>query len=172
MAGCRTSIYNALRSSQSYSPYYNKENKAYCYIGTEKPNHDVVIIGWDDSYSKDNFSADLEGDGAFICQNSWGPEFGENGIFYISYYDTNVGTHNVVYTGIESVDNYDNIYQSDLCGWIGQLGYNKDSIYGANVYTAKGNETLTAASFYATGKDSQYELYIVRQFEDESSWKI
>lgn len=167
--GVQTSIYNALRSSQSYSPYYNKENKAYCYIGTEKPNHDVVIIGWDDSYSKDNFSADLEGDGAFICQNSWGPEFGENGIFYISYYDTNVGTHNVVYTGIESVDNYDNIYQSDLCGWIGQLGYNKDSIYGANVYTAKGNETLTAASFYATGKDSQYELYIVRQFEDESS---
>ncbi len=167
--GVQTSIYNALRSSQSYSPYYNKENRAYCYIGTEKPNHDVVIIGWDDSYSKDNFSADLEGDGAFICQNSWGPEFGENGIFYISYYDTNVGTHNVVYTGIESVDNYDNIYQSDLCGWIGQLGYNKDSIYGANVYTAKGNETLTAASFYATGKDSQYELYIVRQFEDESS---
>lgn len=167
--GVQTSIYNALRSSQSYSPYYNKENRAYCYIGTEKPNHDVVIIGWDDSYSKDNFSADLEGGGAFICQNSWGPEFGENGIFYISYYDTNVGTHNVVYTGIESVDNYDNIYQSDLCGWIGQLGYNKDSIYGANVYTAKGNETLTAASFYATGKDSQYELYIVRQFEDESS---
>ena len=47
--------------------------------------------------------------------------------------------------------------------------YNKDSIYGANVFTAEGNETLKAASFYATGKDSQYELYVVRQFEDETS---
>lgn len=167
--GVQTSIYNALRSSQSYSPYYNNRTNAYCYIGTEKPNHDVVIIGWDDSYPKDNFSVDLEGDGAFICQNSWGRQFGDDGVFYISYYDTNIGTHNVVYTRVEDVDNYDNIYQSDLCGWVGQLGYNKDSMYGANVYTTKQQEELVAASFYATGKDSQYELYVVRNFEDRES---
>lgn len=162
--GVQTSIYNGLRSSKSKSPYYNQETNAYCYIGTEKPNHDVVIIGWDDSYPKENFSVDLEGDGAFICQNSWGDGFGEEGVFYISYYDTNIGTHNVVYTQIDEVDNYDNIYQSDLCGWVGQLGYNKESIYGANVYTAANAEELVAASFYATGKDSQYELYVVRDF--------
>lgn len=167
--GVQTSIYNALRSSQSKSAYYNNKTNAYCYIGTEKPNHDVVIIGWDDSYPKENFSVDLEGDGAFICQNSWGENFGEDGVFYISYYDTNIGTHNVVYTRVDHTDNYDNIYQSDLCGWIGQLGYNKESIYGANVYTATGVEELVAASFYATGKDSQYELYVVRDFEDASS---
>lgn len=167
--GVQTSIYNALRSSQSKSPYYNAETDAYCYIGTAKPNHDVTIIGWDDSYPKENFNASLEGDGAFICQNSWGKEFGNDGVFYISYYDTNIGTHNVVYTEIEETDNYDHIYQSDLCGWVGQLGYNKESIYGANVYTAAQAEQLVAASFYATGKDSQYELYVVRNFEDETS---
>ena len=167
--GVQTSIYNSLKSSQSRSPYYDRRTSSYCYIGTEKPNHDVVIIGWDDSYSKDNFSVDLEGDGAFICQNSWGSEFGDGGIFYISYYDTNIGTHNVVYTGIEDCDNYDHIYQSDLCGWVGQLGYNKESIYGANVYTAESNQNLTAASFYATGKDSEYQLYVVKNFKDESS---
>ena len=169
--GVQTSIYNALRSSQSYSPYYNRKTSAYCYIGTEKPNHDVVIIGWDDNYSKDNFSVDLEGDGAFICQNCWGSDFGEDGIFYISYYDTNIGTHNVVYTGIEDVNNYDHIYQSDLCGWVGQLGYNKEGIFGANVFTAGGDEDLQAVSFYATGKDSEYEIYVVRNFEDETSLK-
>lgn len=167
--GVQTSIYNALRSSQSQSPYYNKEESAYCYIGTEKPNHDVVIVGWDDSYPKENFSVDLEGDGAFICQNSWGTEFGEEGFFYISYYDTNIGTHNVVYTRIDNTDNYQNIYQSDLCGWVGQLGYNRDNIYGANVFTAGGDEELVAASFYATGKDSEYELYVVQDFEDRES---
>ena len=114
------------------------------HIGTEKPNHDVVIIGWDDSYSKDNFSVDLEGDGAFICQNSWGSEFGDGGIFYILTMIRILVPHNVVYTGIEDSDNYDHIYQSDLCGWVGQLGYNKESIYGANVYTAESNQNLTA----------------------------
>lgn len=167
--GVQTSIYNALRSSSASSPYFNKGKDAYCYIGTEKPNHEVVIIGWDDSYPRENFSVDLEGDGAFICQNSWGEDFGEDGIFYISYYDTNIGTHNVVYTRVDETDNYDHIYQSDLCGWVGQLGYIKDSIYGANVYTTEGEEELVAAGFYATGKDSQYELYVVRNFEDEES---
>lgn len=167
--GVQTSIYNALRSSAAQSPYYNKEEDAYCYIGTKKPNHDVVIIGWDDRYPKENFSVDLEGDGAFICQNSWGKEFGKDGIFYISYYDTNIGTHNVVYTKVEETDNYDHIYQSDLCGWVGQLGYNKDSIYGANVYTAGQEEELAAAGFYATGKDSQYEIYVVKDFQNEES---
>ena len=169
--GVQTSIYNGLRSSQSSCPYYNRTTNAYCYIGTAKPNHDVVIIGWDDSYPKENFSVNLEGDGAFICQNSWGESFGEDGVFYISYYDTNIGTHNVVYTRVDDTDNYDHIYQSDLCGWVGQLGYNKESVYGANVYHTTGAEELVAASFYATGKDSQYELYVVRNFENEDSLK-
>ena len=168
--GVQTSIYNALRSSQSKSAYYNNDTYGYCYIGTQKPNHDVVIIGWDDSYPKENFTMDLEGDGAFICQNSWGDDFGEDGVFYISYYDTNVGTHNVVYIAIEETDNYDHIYQSDLCGWVGHLGYNKESIYGANVFTAESDENIVAAGFYATGRDSEYEIYIVRNFEDETSF--
>lgn len=167
--GVQTSIYSSLTSSKSKSQYYNPETSAYCYIGTEKPNHDVVIVGWDDNYSKENFSVNLEGDGAFICQNSWGSGFGEQGFFYISYYDTNIGTHNVVYTRIEGVDNYNHIYQSDLCGWIGQLGYNKESIFGANVFTAESDEVLEAISFYATGKNSEYELFVVPKFTDMSS---
>lgn len=167
--GVQTSIYSALRSAQSESEYYNPETNAYCYIGTEKPNHDVVIVGWDDNYSKENFSVDLEGDGAFICQNSWGSSFGEQGFFYISYYDTNIGTHNVSYTRIDPVGNYDHIYQSDLCGWVGQLGYNKESIFGANVFTAESDEILKAISFYATGKDTEYELFVVPNFTDMKS---
>jgi len=166
-----TSIYSTLKSSQSQSIFYNNNNNAYCYIGTEKPNHDVMIIGWDDNYSKDNFSVALEGDGAFICQNSWGTDFGDNGVFYISYYDTNIGVHNVVYTGIEDTDNYDDIYQSDLCGWVGQLGYNKESIYGANVFEAQKDQKLKAAGFYAIGKDTAYEVYVVRNFQDKGSFE-
>lgn len=147
-----TSIYSTLQNVNSRSEYFNQETNSYCYVGSEKPNHDVAIIGWDDSYAKENFPGDLEGDGAFICQNSWGKDFGDNGVFYVSYYDTNVGIHNLVYTGVEDTDNYDTIYQSDLCGWVGQLGYNRDTIYGANVYIAENNENLEAAGFYATGK--------------------
>ncbi|MCI8894284.1 MAG: cell surface protein [Lachnospiraceae bacterium] len=167
--GVQTSIYSDLSSSQTESPYYNRETGGYCYIGTETSNHMVLIIGWDDNYSKDNFKMELEGDGAFICQNSWGEGFGKKGIFYVSYYDVNIGSHNLVYSGIEEPDNYDNIYQSDLCGWVGQIGYSREDIYGANVYTAKSDEVLRAAGFYVLGKDTEYELYVVPEFTDPES---
>lgn len=168
--GVESSLYSTIRSSQDSSVYYNRENSAYCYIGTEKPNHDVVIIGWDDNYPSSNFNTQLEGDGAFICQNSWGSDFGEDGIFYVSYYDTNIGTHNVVYTRVDDTDNYDNIYQGDLCGWVGKMGYDSEQIYGANVFKAKGNEKLSAAAFYATGANTEYELYVVHDFKNEKSF--
>ncbi len=168
--GVQTSLYSTITSSKARTQYYNRDTNSYCYMGSEKPNHDVVIIGWDDNYPKENFNVDLEGDGAFICQNSWGTQFGDNGVFYVSYYDTNVGTHNVVYTGIEDTDNYDNIYQSDLCGWVGKMGYDKEDMYGANVFTAGSAETLKAASFYATASDTSYKLYVVKNFNNEYSF--
>lgn len=167
--GVQTSIYTTLQNSTSTSVFYNSKTNAYCYQGSEKSNHDVVIIGWDDSYPKENFSTPPEEDGAFICQNSWGESFGENGVFYISYYDSNIGIHNVVYTKVEAVDNYDNIYQSDLCGWVGQMGYDRESIYGANVFRAKEAEQIEAAGFYATGKDTSYDVYVVKDFKDTES---
>ena len=143
--GVQSSLYTSMRDYESESVYYNRDTNSYCYIGTEKPNHDSVIVGWDDDYPKENFNMELEGDGAFICTNSWGENFGDQGYFYVSYYDTNIGVHNIVYTGIEPTDNYDNIYQSDLCGWVGQIGYGEDTAWFANAYKTKTKEELAAA---------------------------
>lgn len=171
--GVQSSLFTSMVNTQSSgSFYYNQANNAYCYIGTQKPNHDVVIIGWDDNYPKENFNADLEGDGAFICRNSWGSDFGDNGNFYVSYYDSVIGVHNLVYTRVDNPNNYNNIYQSDLCGWVGQLGYGKEMAYFANVYTSKELEDLKAVSFYATGRDTEYSVYVCENFEDTSSLNI
>ena len=73
----------------------------------------------------------------------------------------------MVYTSIEDTNNYDNIYQSDMCGWIGQLGYGREYGYFANVYKTAGNEVLEAVGFYATGKGTTYEVYVVDSFTGE-----
>lgn len=168
--GVQSSLYTSMQSANGTSKHYNKETNAYCYIGEEKPNHDVVIIGWDDNYPKENFNADIDTDGAFICQNSWGDTFGNNGIFYVSYVDANIGVHNIVYTGVESIDNYDNIYQTDLCGWQGILGYETSHAYFANVYTAKQQELLKAVGFYATDVDTSYTVYVATNIEENSNF--
>ena len=168
--GVQSSFYaSSLSGNLGNTKHYNVETNSYCYIGNAKPNHDIVIIGWDDGYSKENFNADIEGDGAFICRNSWGEDFGIQGDFYISYYDTNIGVHNIVYTEIEETDNYNKIYQTDLCGFVGQLGYGEETAYFANAYTTSENEEIKAVGFYATGVDTQYSVYICENFTDMSS---
>lgn len=167
--GVESCIYTTMQGDGTESPYYNSEQYAYCYMGEEKPNHDVVIIGWDDNFPREYFRTNAAQNGAFICQNSWGNDFGDNGVFYVSYYDTNIGIHNLVFTGIESSENYDHLYQSDLCGWVGQIGYKKESVYGANVFKAQSKEDISAAGFYTTDRDTSYEVYVVPEFTDPES---
>lgn len=164
-----TSIYTQMKTANSWSGYYNRERATYYYNQEATCNHDIIIVGWDDDFPKEYFTITPENDGAFICKNSWGTEFGENGYFYVSYEDANIGTTNVVYTKLGDANNFDNIYQSDLLGWRGQLGYEKDQAYFANVYRAGEDEELAAVSFYATDVDTTYQVYVVPEFEDADS---
>lgn len=36
------------------------------------PNHGVSIVGWNDDYDASNFQTAPQGNGAFLCRNSWG----------------------------------------------------------------------------------------------------
>lgn len=157
----QSSFYSDIEVANADSEFYNAKTAGYFYGGSAQANHDVIIIGWDDNYPKENFNTSPENDGAFICQNSWGQAFGDEGCFYISYEDINIGMNNMVYTKVEPPDNYDNIYQSDELGWIGAIGYNEPFAYFANKYRAEGTQALKAVSFYATGPDTNYEIYIV-----------
>jgi C1A family cysteine protease len=55
-----------------------------CYEeGCTEINHGVTIVGWDDYM--------CGGEGAWIVKNSWGPDWGENGYFYIKYGSCYIG---------------------------------------------------------------------------------
>lgn len=164
-----TSIYTQMKTANSWSSYYNRERATYYYNQEALCNHDIIIVGWDDNFPKEYFTITPENDGAFICKNSWGTEFGEDGYFYVSYEDANIGTTNVVYSKLGAADNFDHIYQSDLLGWTGQLGYGRESAYFANIYQAGEKEELAAVSFYATGADTSYQVYVVRNYVNVES---
>ena len=76
--------------------YVNPDTAAYCYpVGKSNStviNHIVTVVGWDDTYSKDNFLpvSNVTSDGAWIIKNSWGEKKGDGGYYYLSYQDTNI----------------------------------------------------------------------------------
>lgn len=173
--GTEASLYFILADemySDTASRYYSQENAAYAYTGERDVNHDVVIVGWDDHYDRMNFpnGASLTSDGAFLCLNSWGTDFGKDGLMWISYCSTQFAKTAMCFTNVESAANYSRIYQTDLCGATANAGYDSDTAWFANVYTAESDEELLSAGIYTLGEDSEYELYIVHDFTDDKSF--
>jgi C1A family cysteine protease len=144
------------------SAYYNSTYKTYYYGDYTNINHAVAIVGWDDNFVKSKFWSTPPGNGAFIVKNSWGTAFGEEGYFYISYYDTWIGSSNYMFNNAEAAADFDRVYQYDPLGWINSLGYTgSDTAWFANIFTAIGTgDDVSAVSFYTASPDSPYEIYV------------
>ena len=169
--GCvQSSLYMSRSTTSPDLDYYNEDTFAYRYTKKAKPDHDVLILGWDDSFPREAFRLVPEQDGAWICQNTWGEDFGDGGIFYVSYEDTVMASSGLVYTAAAKSEESERIYQTDTCGWQGRIGYGKEECSFANVFQAEDDEELTGVGFYSLGAHSTYEVYLVHDFEDTGSF--
>ena len=128
-------------------PYYNSATCSQYYNETDGGNHFVALVGWDDSYSKDNFLITPPGDGAWICKNSWGENWGENGFYYVSYYDTSFATSETVGYIFNSTDLYDTIYQYDV-SYRGFSSLPKGEYAYLNDFEAESDEFISAVGTY------------------------
>lgn len=119
--------------------YYAK-NKSY----KQDANHAALIVGWDDDYSKENFSPSSQpnSNGAWLVKNSYGDNIFDDGYFWISYEDPSMGAF-FKYI-VEKASEHDDIYEYDGVGYV--TSYSLDAV--ANIFTADYDSTITDASFY------------------------
>jgi C1A family cysteine protease len=143
--------------------YYNSLSKAFRYVQYVQPeeletNHMVNIVGWDDNFPSASFPASNRpnSDGAWIIRNSWGSYWGEAGYFYMSY-DTSNGWV-ASYEADFEIDR--KIYQYDLLGKLGSVGYGRDTAWFSNVFTASGTEEITDIAFYTSANNSSFTITI------------
>lgn len=137
-------------------------------------NHAVLMVGWDDNYSRDNFTrgAKPQNNGAWLIRNSWGSSVQDGGYFWLSYEDKTIRDATAYL--LESKDNYTNNYQYDITGWGDSISadtfYSTDQAqkygYISNIFTAKGNEQLEAVGFYTTDLGSEYEISVYTDVTD------
>lgn len=144
--------------------YYRGDTFAY-YCGDEtKSTHSVSMIGWDDHFSQDNFAAAPPGDGAWLAKNNWGTAFGDEGCFWISYYDTSLD--NAVFYDVVPSNDYDHNYQYD--GGIlptsmpmpAVAGDAEITVSAANVFVSEGWERLSAVSFFTFNENVSYTVFV------------
>ena len=138
-------------SSSDVTAYYNTH--------TGSSNHAVLLIGWDDNFSRSNFAKDPGMDGAWLVKNSWGTNWeNSGGYFWMSY--ANYLTEGSAYI-VEQVNSDLKAYYYDALGWCSLWGYTTASVYAANAFKAtRTGEKLIEIGFYTPDNNMSYEIYI------------
>lgn len=146
-----TGMQNSLETSEPVAVYCPHKNDT---------NHAITIIGWDDTYSRENFGEHKpDADGAWYCKNSWGSNWSKDGYFWISYEDIPLLNSNAYFYEYGCTDNYDHNYQYDG----GVVNYEYRSSWGyryqANRYVTTSSQSLKAVGFYTA--DALYQCTIL-----------
>ncbi len=150
----------------SFSAGGTPHNGAYYYTGTED-GHAVALIGWDDNYAVENFTADSKGNavpskpGAWLIRNSWGSDAeGHDGGYFWMSYEQEIGFGTAF--SMAPADDLTTYTHSDL-GWASDwgMGDKNTTLYGASVFKAGSNGgTLKEIGFYTTDNNATAELSV------------
>ena len=132
--------------------------------------HAVMVVGWDDNFSKDNFTGTSKpsGDGAWLIRNSWGTYAN---YFWMSYETASLSDTAWIFD-FSTEDGYDNNYQLD--GGVDAYP-DRSHLTLANVFKTKQEEgvsaeTLSAVSLSFTKAASvNYTIEIYTDLKDETN---
>lgn len=156
-----------------YHNDYNLNNESYYYANKDQDegiyaNHEIAIIGWDDSISKYNFES-MTGDipsknGAWLVKNSHGTDYYSDGYMWLSYYDEGIQT--VVSLDVEKTSNYDHVRSYNGYNYVPGVVINYEtenlSMEYANAFTTKNPETLKAVGIWTLQENVSYTIKVYR----------
>lgn len=160
----RGAVTTSMNANYNYFSYVPNGNGTYTvqYFNPGKDpfniDHEVTIIGWDDTYQMTDPNTNHTSTGAWIVQNSWGRDYWttsdpypNDGTFYVSYNDASIGRVGVASFGMEPMGQYSqHVLQNEL----GPMAYSYYYDAGQNPLGMVAIQETRAASVLTADFDS------------------
>lgn len=153
-------------------PYFESDDQLayYCY-DKKDPDHTVLLVGWDDNFSTDNFGTAPKKEGAFLVKNSWGQDAHDNGFFWLSYWDKNLDEGAAYdFVPIEKIP-YNNYisYCKAYCN--DSYTYHTPEVYGKTIYKLDYDTTIYAIRVLAYENNFKFSAKFYVKSNDKSEFK-
>ncbi len=154
-------VLSSIYLNENDKKVYNIKTASYFNSKEVNPRtHELVLVGWDDHYNKDNFIDPPKSNGAFIAQNSFGNSWGKEGLFYISYEDVHILKQAYAITEFETNNSKTTQYYYDKTGMTHFESFDtSNTAIGLNNFISISNETLKRISIYTAEKNTRVDLY-------------
>jgi C1A family cysteine protease len=153
-----TSMYASFPGFNSY----NGSSTLYAVAQPGVTDHEVLIVGWDDSLSYNTGAG--TGYGAWIVKNSWGTGWGANGYFTIAYGAANIGIDSNYDYAWQNYDPAGKLYYYDEAGWNLNFGNYSRSAWGLARFTPSAATDATRVEFWMNDSGS-VDIYIYDNFD-------
>ena len=122
-------------------------------------NHVITIVGWDDNYSKDNFTNKPEHDGAWLIKDSLGnnniPDY--NGCWWMSYDEYQNGCMGMEFC---KRSDYGQLLFYDAIGPFDYIKAEGDDTTVANVFTADGSNEIKGVCIATKQQNQKVKISI------------
>ena len=135
------------------------------YAGTQATNHNVLIVGWDDSL------VHAGGSGGWIVKNSWGTGWGgtagfgsERGYLTIAYGSARIGEYARVVSAWQNYDTQGDLWYYDEGGFVGSLGYSTPTAWALAKFIPPANTNVTRVEFWTSDVTRDVDVYLYDQF--------
>lgn len=157
--------YGAVWSLLYYNQtFLNTNNHTYYFGGSNAVNHAGCVVGWNDTLST------AGGTGAWIVRNTYGPNWADNGYYYISYNDSQFLKYNGYWPEVmENEENTVILQYDEIGGYWGAGGWNQTA-YGLVKFEGAATDVLiTKVGTYVVYANTTLEFRIFDQFNDSLS---
>ena len=148
-----------------FNPAYDGSFTLDYEVAPDRANHTVLLAGWSNRLPPvrgETGPAD-----GWVLKNNWGPNWGDQGFFYVRYGAANIGAISSFVHRWQEYDPGGQLWHYDEGGWWHSWGCEDTSAWALARFTAPSDAIIERVEFWTTDATTDVDVFLYREFDGD-----